>query len=50
MICLLFTSDDIIPGKQTTKQPVECWVLTTDRATTHRHDDKRRNRFLKIDR
>jgi len=21
--------------------------LTTDRATTHRHNDKRRNRFLK---
>jgi len=22
-----FASDDIIPGKQTTKQPVECWQL-----------------------
>jgi len=22
-----FASDDFIPGKQTTKQPVECWVL-----------------------
>jgi len=22
-------------------------MLTTDRATTHRHNDKRRNRFLK---
>jgi len=24
MICLLFASDDVIPGKQTTKEPVEC--------------------------
>jgi len=24
MICLLFASDDVISGKQTTKQPVEC--------------------------
>jgi len=24
MICLLFASDDVIPGKQTTKQPVDC--------------------------
>jgi len=31
----------------TPKQPIECWVLTADRATTHRHNDKRRNRFLK---
>jgi len=23
MICLLFASDDVIPGKQTTKQPTE---------------------------
>jgi len=22
--CLLFASDDVIPGKQTSKQPVEC--------------------------
>jgi len=29
MICLLFASDDIIPEKQTTKQPVECLVLAT---------------------
>jgi len=40
MICLLFASDDVIPGKPTK-------VLTTDRAKTHRHNDKRRNRFLK---
>jgi len=33
--------------ENTTKQPIECWMLTTDRTTTHRHDDKRRNRFLK---
>jgi len=24
MNCLLFTSDDVIPGNQTSKQPVEC--------------------------
>jgi len=24
MICLLFASDDVMPGKHTTKQPVEC--------------------------
>jgi len=23
-ICLLFASDDVIPGKQATKQPIEC--------------------------
>jgi len=38
MICLLFTSDDVIPGKHnqenTTKQSIECGVLTTDRAKT----------------
>ena len=33
--------------ENTTKQPIECWILTPDRATTHRHNDKRRNRFLK---
>ena len=33
--------------KPWTKQPIECWMLTTDRATTHRYDDKCRNRFLK---
>jgi len=33
--------------ENTTKQPIECWMLTADRATTHRHDDKCRNRFLK---
>jgi len=33
--------------ENTTKQPTECRMLTTDRATTHRHDDKCRNRFLK---
>jgi len=33
--------------ENTTKQPVECWVLTTDRAKTNRHNDKRRNRLLK---
>jgi len=32
--------------KNTTKQPIKCWILTTDRAKTHRHTDKRRNRFL----
>ena len=31
----------------TTKQPIDCWILTTDRAKTHRHTDKRRNGFLK---
>jgi len=30
-----------------TKQPIECWLLTTDRAKTNRHYDKRRNRLLK---
>jgi len=34
MICLVFASDDIIAGKQTTKQPAEC-------------NDKHRNRLLK---
>jgi len=24
MICLFFASDDVMPGKQTTKQSVEC--------------------------
>jgi len=33
--------------ENTTKQPTECWILTTDRAKTHRHTDKRRNGFLK---
>ena len=33
--------------ENTTKQPIECWILTTDRAETHRHTDKRRNWFLK---
>jgi len=33
--------------EKTTKQPIECWMLTPDRATTHRHNDKHRNRFLK---
>jgi len=31
--------------RATIKQPIECRTLTT--ATTHRHNDKRRNRFLK---
>jgi len=43
MICLPFASEDVMPGKQTTKQPVDCWVLRTDRATTHRYNDKHRN-------
>ena len=46
MICLLFASYDVIP-ENTTKQPIECWILTADRAKTHRHTDKRRNWFLK---
>ena len=29
-----FGSNDVIPGKQAIKQPVECWMLTTDPATT----------------
>ena len=33
--------------KNKTKQPIEFWMLTTDRAITHRHNDKGRNRFLK---
>ena len=33
--------------ENTTKQPIECWILTTDRAETHRHTDKHRNWFLK---
>ena len=33
--------------ENTTRQPIECCMLTTDRATTHRHDDKCCNRFLK---
>ena len=34
--------------ENTTKQPIECWILTTDRAKkTHRHTDKHRNGFLK---
>jgi len=36
--------------ENTTKQPIECWILTTDRAKTHRHTDKRRNGFLKHER
>jgi len=30
-----------------TKQPVDCQMLTTDRAKTNRRNDKRRNRLLK---
>jgi len=33
--------------ENTTKQPIECSVLTTDRTIKHRHNDKRRNMFLK---
>jgi len=46
MICLLFASDDVIPGKH---NQTAYWVLmlTTDRATTHKHEDKHRNTFLK---
>jgi len=33
--------------KQTTKETVKCSLLTTDRVTTHRHNDKRKNKFLK---
>ena len=33
--------------ENTTKQPIECLMLTPDRGTTHMHDDKHRNRFLK---
>ena len=33
--------------ENTTKQPIECWILTTDRAKTHRHTDKCRNGVLK---
>jgi len=33
--------------ENTVKQPIECRMLTTNRAPTHRHNDKRRNRFLK---
>jgi len=47
MICLLFACDDVISGKPATKQPDECSLLRSDRATTHRHNDKHRNRFLK---
>jgi len=39
MICLHIASDDVIPGKHNQQ-------LTTDHATTHRHNDKRTNRFL----
>jgi len=46
MICLL---SQVMTSYQenTTKQPIECWILTTDRAKTHRHTDKRINGFLK---
>ena len=46
MICLLFASDDIIPGKH---NQTAYWVLilTTNRAKTHRHTDKCRSGFLK---
>jgi len=44
MICLFFASDDVIPG---THNQTAYWLLTIDRAKTHRHKDKRRNRFLK---
>jgi len=33
--------------ENTTKQPIECCVLTTDRAIANRHNDKRRNLLLK---
>jgi len=47
MICLLFASNDVIPVPgNTTTQRIECRMLTTDRATTRGHNDKRRNRFL----
>jgi len=36
--------------ENTTKQPIECWMLTIDHAKTHRHTDKRRNGFLKHER
>ena len=45
MICLLFASDDVIPGKHN-QTAYWVWILTTDHATTHRHDDKCSNRFL----
>jgi len=46
MICLL---SQVMTSYQesTTKQPIERWILTTDRAKTHRHTDKRINEFLK---
>jgi len=33
--------------ENTTKQPIECCVLTTDCTKTNRHNDKRRNKLLK---
>ena len=36
--------------ENTAKQPTECWLLSTDRAKTNRHNDKRRNRLLKHNR
>jgi len=46
MICLL---SQVMTSyhENTTKQPIECWMLTTYRAKTHRHNDKRINGFLK---
>jgi len=39
LICLPFASDDVISGKHN-QTAYWVWMLTTDRATTHRHDDK----------
>jgi len=47
MICLLFATDDVIPGKH---NQTAYWVLNIDnrsRKKTHRHTDKHRNGFLK---
>jgi len=33
--------------ENTTKQPIECCLLTTNCAVTHRDNDKPRNGFLK---
>jgi len=32
--------------ENTTKQPIECWLLSTDCTKTNRHNDKCRNRLL----
>jgi len=46
MIRLLFASDEVIPGKHN-QTAYSVLMFTTHCAITHRHNDKRRKRFLK---